>query len=50
MLAFIHDLYEKDTKKASSVLKHIDAARDNQGLFADEPNPNLEQLEYRKEI
>lgn len=46
MLEFIHDLYKRETKKASSILLHIDGARKNQGLFVDEPNPSNRQLEY----
>lgn len=46
MLVFIHDLYKKETKKASSVILHIDAARREQQLFVDEPNPTNKQLEY----
>lgn len=46
MLEFINDLYDKETKKASSVLLHINAARENQKLFLDEPNPTNRQLVY----
>lgn len=46
MVAFIHDLYKKDTKKPSAVILHIDAARNDINLFRDEPNPNPRQLEY----
>lgn len=46
MLEFINDLYEKETKKHSSVLRHIVAAREKQGLFADESNPTIRQLTH----
>lgn len=46
MMNFIHDLYDKQTTKASTVLKHIESARVNQKLFMQEPNPNFRQLEY----
>lgn len=46
MLAFIHDLYDKQTTKAVAVINHIDSARENQKLFMHEPSPNFKQLEY----
>lgn len=46
MLEFINDLYDKETRKTSSVLHHINAARDKQNLFANEPNPTNRQLAY----
>lgn len=46
MQAFIFDLFEKETKKCSSVLLHIDAARKEQMLFVDELNPTSRQLKY----
>lgn len=49
MKAFINDLYQRETKKHSSVLLHIDAARKDQMLFCDEPNPTIRQLEYQLE-
>lgn len=46
MLNFINDLYDKETKKHSSVLLHINAAREKQGLFTNEINPSKRQLAY----
>lgn len=46
MRDFIEVLYRKETKKPSSVLFHIDAARNEQKIFTDEPNPTKRQLEY----
>lgn len=39
MQTFIYDLYKKETKKHSTVLLHIDAARKEHNLFNNEPNP-----------
>lgn len=46
MMLFIQELYEKETTKSSSVLKHINSARENQNLSKDESNPSQRQLEY----
>lgn len=46
MLAFIHDLYDKQTFKYTSIIMHIESARDRQNLFKDESNPTTRQLEY----
>lgn len=46
MISSIHDLYKKETQKVSSVKRHINAARDEQGLFINEPTPSKAQLDY----
>lgn len=46
MKAFIRDLFEKDVTKPSNILLHIDSARKQHGLFKNENNPGIRQIEY----
>lgn len=46
MITFIHELYDNETTMPSSVLAHIESARQKYNLFKDEENPNKRQLEY----
>lgn len=46
MLTFINDLYDKQTFKHSSIILHIESARNEQNIFRNEPNPSVRQLEY----
>lgn len=46
MMEFINQLYKLETTKTNQVLLHIQAARNKQNLFQDEPDPTRRQLEY----
>lgn len=46
MKEFIRDLFDKNTTKPKDISSHIDSARKQRGLFGNEANPGIRQIEY----
>lgn len=47
MIEFVTKLFEMQTTKYSSVIKHIDNARKERNAFVNEENPTKDQIAYR---